>query len=314
MEMKKSEDKGLSDIVVSIVVATYRRQEELQRALESIHNQTYRQFEIIVVDDNDNAEWNSKVEEIVNEFQEKTGLPINLVANHPKLGAAEARNVGISLANGSYVTFLDDDDLYLPARIEKQLNCMKAEDATYSVTDFGLYYEDDSLCELRIRTYLQGCHEKDLLLYHFKHHITCVNSMMFQTEYLKKIGGFSPIDVGDDFYLMMKAIKGGGKFCYAPYNEIKAYVHKGENGGLSSGQEKIKGENALFEYKKEFFHLLRRKDIRYIKMRHHAVLAFAYLRMRSFFLFLRECTFSFFSAPISCIQLFVSRKRMRSYE
>ena len=99
---------------------------------------------------------------------------------------------------------------------------------------------------------------------------------MFQTEYLKKIGGFSPIDVGDDFYLMMKAIKGGGKFGYAPYNEIKAYVHKGENGGLSSGQEKIKGENALFEYKKEFFHSLRRKDIRYIKTSCHHLPRYKY--------------------------------------
>lgn len=305
---KKVRINNLNDILVSVVIATYRRYEELRRALESINSQTHRKFEIIVVDDNDNAKWNGKVAEVVSTFEEKTGLQVKLIVNHPNLGSAETRNRGINSTNGSYITFLDDDDIYLPARIELQLRCMSEANADYSLMDLGLYNEDGSLSELRVRNYLQGCREEDLLLLHLKYHMTGTDSMMFKTEYLKKIGGFDPINVGDEFYLMMKAIRGGGSFCYAPYNEIKAYVHKGESGGLSSGQQKIKGENDLFEYKKEFFHLLRRKDIRYIRMRHHAVLAFAYLRTRCFFSFFCEGALSFFSAPISCIKLFVSRK------
>ena len=69
---------------------------------------------------------------------------------------------------------------------------------------------------------------------------------MFKKEYLTKIGGFPPINVGDEFYLMHRAINGGGAFGYLPGCQVKAYVQTGE-GGLSSGDGKIKGENALYE-------------------------------------------------------------------
>ena len=75
---------------------------------------------------------------------------------------------------------------------------------------------------------------------------------MFRKEYLDKIGGFPPIDVGDEFYLMKEAITGGGQFSYLKRCEVKALVHT-ETEGLSSRESKIQGENALYEYKKSFF-------------------------------------------------------------
>ena len=126
--------------------------------------------------------------------------------------------------------------------------------------------------------------------------MTGTDTMMFTKEYLTEIGGFASIDVGDEFYLMQRAIEGGGKFGYLPGCEIKAYIHTGD-GGLSSGDGKIRGENALYEYKKTFFDQLEASDVRYIKMRHYAVIAYAELRRKNYGRFISNAMKSFFASP-----------------
>ena len=178
----------------------------------------------------------------------------------------------------------------------------------YSVTDLDLFDENDDLTQRRVRGDIKDTSPAGLLRYHLMHHITGTDTMMFKKIYLEQIGGFAPIDVGDEFYLMHRAIEGGGKFGHLPGSDIKAYVHTGENSGVSSGEGKIKGENALYEYKKKYFQSLTRKERRYIKMRHYAVLAFAEMRMKKPLRFF-ACAFkSFLSAPISFFKLFIFRK------
>lgn len=289
---------------VSVIVATYRRHHELIRALDSLANQTFKNFEVIVVDDNGIEEWNRKVSDAIQYFKSQTDIPIHLITNSPNLGSAQARNKGIEAACGNYITFLDDDDFYLPEKIEHQYNETKKEKADFSLTDLGLYNEDDSISEIRRRTYINS--GEDLLTCHIKYHMTGTDTMMFKREYLLKIGGFDPINVGDEFYLMLKAINGGGLFAYVPVNDVKAYVHTGD-GGLSSGQSKIDGENALYEFKGKYFKKLRKKDIQYIKMRHHAVLAFAYIRLNKWGGFFVNAAQAFFYSPIELIKLVVYR-------
>lgn len=236
------------------------------------------------------------------------GTGVQYIENHPNKGSAKTRNVGIKAANGEYVTFLDDDDVYLPKKIEKQYKDMVHASADYSITDMYLYSEDDKLIEKRVRGYLNNYKKEDLLKYHLMYHITGTDTMMFRREYLVSIGGFNAIDLGDEFYLMQKAIETKGKFIYVPGCEVKAYVHTGEN-GLSSGQSKIKGENQLYTYKRRYFSKLDVKTRRYIKMRHYAVLAFAYIRMKKYSAFFISGVKSFVSAPGACVGLIIERKK-----
>lgn len=273
---------------VSVIVATYRRDESLKNALESIAVQAYRNFEIIIVDDNDDAVWNAKVSAVVESFKvQNPDISFIYIENHPNLGSARTRNVGIEVASGDYICFLDDDDLYLPGRIQNQVAAMEVASADYGLTDLALYTEADSLIEIRKRDYIEDTSEQSLLKYHLMHHMTGTDTLMFKSEYLKAMGGFDPIDVGDEFYLMLKAIRHGGKFLYVSVCDVKAYVHTGEE-GLSSGQSKINGENMLYAYKKKYFTELDKKTVKYIKMRHHLVLAFAYLRMKQYVSFFVE--------------------------
>ena len=294
--------------LVSIVVATYRREEALSKALQSLGKQTYSPIEVVLVDDNAVPDWNAKVCEAVSAFvSENPDVSIQHITNERNQGSAETRNIGIRAARGEYITFLDDDDVYLPEKVAHQLLHMQEVGSDYSITDLDLYNEQDKLIDKRTRTYITDTTPGALRAYHLKYHLTGTDTMMFRREYLLAIGGFEPIDVGDEFYLMQKAIEGGGAFSYLPICDIRAYVHTGE-GGVSSGQGKINGEKALYEYKKQFLPMLSRSDRRYIRMRHHAVLAFAYLRMRKMGGTVKHGICSVLTAPLAFLKLLKDRK------
>lgn len=289
----------MSQPMVSVIVATYRRDESLRKAITSILSQTYQNIEIIVVDDNATIDWNQKVEAIIREFEN-----VIYIQNRENQGSAETRNIGIRASTGEYVTFLDDDDIYLPEKVAHQLNRMIEDSADYSVTDLDLYNENDVQIDRRVRNRITNTSKDSLLKYHLIYHITGTDTIMFRKDYLLEIGGFPRINVGDEFYLIKEAICGDGKFIYVPGCNVKAYVHTGEN-SLSSGQGKIDGEKVLYAYKKKYFYLIDRSTRKFIKMRHHAVLAYAEKRRKRYVSFFKEGVCSFISSPIDCIRLLI---------
>ncbi|WP_056465326.1 glycosyltransferase family 2 protein [Bacillus sp. FJAT-25509] len=288
--------------LVSVIVATYRRDTSLEKALVSLMRQTYEHVEIVVVDDNADGTWNNKVKSIIDNFEPQLNKRIKYIQNKVNKGSAETRNIGIKTASGEYITFLDDDDIYLPNKIKNQVEFMIENETDFSITDLFLYGENGKLLERRNRKYIKKTTKSDLLRYHLMHHMTGTDTMMFKREFIVSIGGFPPINVGDEFYLMQKAIESGGKFGYLSVCDIKAYVHTNTD-GLSSGKSKIEGENNLFEYKKQFFSQLTKKDIRYIKMRHFAVLAFAELRRKKYTDFAKYSINAFITSPIYSLKL-----------
>jgi glycosyltransferase involved in cell wall biosynthesis/ubiquinone/menaquinone biosynthesis C-methylase UbiE len=100
-------------IKVSVIIPTYNRANFVCEAINSCLNQTFRNFEIIVIDDGSTD--NTK------EALKRYGSSIRYVYQENQ-GRAEARNRGIKLAEGEYIAFLDDDDLWLPQKLERQVN------------------------------------------------------------------------------------------------------------------------------------------------------------------------------------------------
>lgn len=299
----------MDNALVSVIVATYRREKTLESALRSLIEQNYRPLEIVVIDDNGQDEWNYTVKKVVDSVREMTeDVRIRLIANSENGGSSRARNMGIEAAMGEYITFLDDDDVYLPGKIEKQLAAMRAMDADYSLTDLLLCDKNDRLVEKKTHGYIKSHQKEELIRYHLLYHMTGTDTLMFKKEYLRKIGFFGPHDVGDEYYLMMKAIQGEGRFCYLPEITVKACVHYDQE-GVSSGAGKIEGEKTLYRYKQEFFDGLQQKDKRYIRMRHHAVLAFAYFRKKNPVMFVCEALLGILIAPVACISMLRKRRR-----
>lgn len=297
--MEGNEKKPL----VSVVVSTYRRDDLLKRALASLAAQTYDNTEIIVADDNGDDAWNKKVLAIVEQIKEECRFPVLLEVMPENSGASAARNRGIQNAGGEYITFLDDDDVYLEEKVERQLKDMIAADADYGLTDLDLYNEEEKLVDRRTRSYLIETDRDSLLRYHILYHMTGTDTLMFKAEYLKKIGGFPKIDVGEEYYLMNEAIMQGGKLCYSPECYVKAYVHSGEKTGLSSGYGKIEGENNLYRAKEQYLDRLSSSELKYVKVRHWAVLAYAYLRMKHYPEFFGCAARAFVISPAAALKI-----------
>ena len=104
--------------LVSVVLPTYNRAHLLRRAIQSILSQTYQHLEIIVVDDcsSDNTE------EVAKSFCDER---IRYVRNKERMGASFSRNIGIKVAHGEYIAFQDSDDVWLPRKLEKQMDAFK---------------------------------------------------------------------------------------------------------------------------------------------------------------------------------------------
>jgi glycosyltransferase involved in cell wall biosynthesis len=101
--------------LVSVVIPTYNRARLLERAVNSVLNQTYRDIELIVVDDasaDDTAG-------VIGGFRDKR---IRYMRHPSNRGAPAARNTGISNARGRYIGLLDDDDQWYPEKLEKQVS------------------------------------------------------------------------------------------------------------------------------------------------------------------------------------------------
>ena len=117
-------------LTVSVVIPTYNRAHLVGRAIQSVLNQTYQDFEIIVVDDasTDNTE------EVVKSFNDPR---IRYVRHDQNRGGSAARNTGIKTALGEYIAFQDSDDEWLPEKLEKQMRVFENVPA-----EVGVVYTD----------------------------------------------------------------------------------------------------------------------------------------------------------------------------
>jgi glycosyltransferase involved in cell wall biosynthesis len=104
--------------LVTAVVTTYDRVNEAKRAIESVRAQTYAPLEIIVVEDGTD----SGVEGWLRECEYGD---IRYIKHTENQGLSAARNTAIALSSGSYIAFLDDDDVWKPQRIERQIQCLE---------------------------------------------------------------------------------------------------------------------------------------------------------------------------------------------
>ena len=103
---------------VSVIIPTYNRAHLLDRAIESVLDQTYQDFEIIVVDDASVDE----TEEVVISFADDR---INYIRHQKNKGGSSARNTGIKAAKGEFIAFLDSDDEWLAEKPKKQIDKFK---------------------------------------------------------------------------------------------------------------------------------------------------------------------------------------------
>jgi teichuronic acid biosynthesis glycosyltransferase TuaG len=101
---------------VSIILATHNGQKYLKEAIESVQSQTYIDWELIIINDAST----DMTQQIIDGFCHNNSRMISL-QNSKNLERSASRNRGINIAKGEYIAFLDDDDIWLPEKLEKQV-------------------------------------------------------------------------------------------------------------------------------------------------------------------------------------------------
>lgn len=279
--------------LVTIIVPTYNRAEFLAAAVDSLIAQTYRPIEIIVIDDNGDTDIRKDTEALMSRYKDLDY--VRYLQNERNIGGALSRNRAIGFALGEYITFLDDDDIYLPDKVAAQVRFMIEHDLEMSFTDVKIYNTHERLIDARIHDYVTSWQNEELLKQHLMHHLTPTCTYMFRKETLVDIGGFDDRMVSQEYMLMLKMILSDRRIGYLPECHVKMYHH--EKGRISVGNRKIEGERKLLEIKRSFYDRLTAREIRYVEFRFHAAMVFVALRSRKPWFLIKSLWMSVMTSP-----------------
>lgn len=126
--------------LVSVIVPVYNTEKYITESLESVLNQTYQPIEIICCDDGSTDNSRSIIESIQQQYPDR----ITLIMNEKNSGIAISRNNALAYAHGDFIAFMDADDIWLPNKIEIQMNALNADpDSDMSFTLMQCFLSPD---------------------------------------------------------------------------------------------------------------------------------------------------------------------------
>lgn len=188
----------INNNLVSVLITTHNRVDLLPRAIESVLKQTYKNIEIIVIDDGsvDNTNY------VMNAYLEKYSN-IKYIRHDKPLGANIARNNGIKISRGFFIAGLDDDDEFFPTRIEELLQHYTSEYSLISSNDL-LIFDNGK------RKSTKKPHEISFDLILYENYVG--NQVLIKKEYLTTIGGFDEkLTAAQDYDMWTRVIQKYGK-------------------------------------------------------------------------------------------------------
>jgi glycosyltransferase involved in cell wall biosynthesis len=212
-----------SDPLISVIIPTYNHGQFIEEAIKSVLGQTYREFELIVVDDGSTDNTNQVLrkygKDIVHIYQRNSGV-------------SSARNRGISVAKGEFIAFLDSDDVWMPEKLEMQLALAQENNSIGLVGCAGYHIDSTGRIE---REFIAGSPEDHS---EFLEHLLIRNifpggssGAFARKECFERVGLFDErLRFGEDWDMWIRISKAYSvKFAQQPlmklrrHNLIKAY-------------------------------------------------------------------------------------------
>jgi len=190
--------------LISVIIPTYNRFESLNKAIESIKQQTYKNVEIIVI--NDASTQKDYYNKSLGDNIQLINLPINMKEKYQVQSAQGlTRNEGIKIAKGKYITFLDDDDYWFPEKLQIQLYYLKKHKLQICSTNYfrghGIFNENNKMkynkglcCDLN-KIHKIGKYEGILTVPDFKYSLT--STVLIKKSFLNEMNCFKLIDAED---------------------------------------------------------------------------------------------------------------------
>lgn len=296
--------------LVSVIVTTYHGADVIERAVRSVLAQTYTPLEIIVVDDNGvGTDEQKQTQQIVESF----GDAVVYLPHEINKNGSAARNTGIRYAHGEYIALLDDDDLFLPDKIQKQMQRLAEKGADYGVcyTGLNVHFPDGRVTvqcptaegELHIRIMKRGIQAPSSVL-------------LFRRELALQIGGFDESFRRHQDWEFLDRLSAVTKIAAVSEPLIERIICK-RNSAKNAEQYK---NNRLYYLNamEPYLHALPQDVQKEIYTMHYHAIAAEYLKEGNFAAalsyarkggsVLRFCRSAFHSAVVRIIQLIGRRK------
>lgn len=255
--------------LVSVYMPTHNRKMLLQRAIDSVMSQSYQNIELLIVNDGSTDGTKEFLEEI-----EKQDSRIRVFSYDEAKGACYARNVAIEAASGEYITGLDDDDEFLPNRIESLLS---AYEEKYSFVTSALYWDYGKSRRI------VDARNAEITLEDVLSHKFATPQMLTKTQYLRDCGMFDtdmPTCQDWDAWTRLIISKGKAK----KISDASYVIHTAHDGQrISVSSRKVEGMKKFIQKFERYMTSTNLKDLR-------VALAIKEQRVMGTFEFLKNAT------------------------
>jgi glycosyltransferase involved in cell wall biosynthesis len=219
---------NFNSVKVSVIIPTFNRYKYLLNAFQSIKNQDYEKLEVIIINDGSTDELYSSSELKKVNFVNWIDLDVNRKKNYENGPAniASLRNIGIRHAKGKYVAFLDDDDLWLPGKLKKQISIMEKNGISFSSTEgyfgHGVYSENKKYKLYNKQKFFKDLKKKyKKTEFKFKkalpsyftleflkvHNCVITSSVVVSLDLLKKVDGFNNVTWAEDYDCWLRILE-----------------------------------------------------------------------------------------------------------
>lgn len=206
--------------LVTIITDTKNRASLIGRCIESIQKQTYKNYEHIIADGG-----TDNTRQIVKAYNDHHIIYLSVPEGGPPVQTREA----FKISKGDFITFLDDDDEYLPEKLEKQLDLMFSLPEEYGFIYGAMtYYDNNTKEQLRVhKAEIEG--GKEILSIAVAKPVICgTPTLMFRRNVFEAIGGTWISGIGNemsDWALVCKALKQGWKVAALKESYLKIYIN-----------------------------------------------------------------------------------------
>lgn len=183
---------------VSIILPTYNRANTLGNAIHSVLAQSFRDYELIIVDDGSTDE----TEELVKQYEDERIIYHRLESN---AGQSKARNQGIRMARYDYIAFEDSDDLWHPEKLKIQMNVMEKADDAVGMVYHKLKYEIDGYGTLILPKGETEKRSGDIYAQLLWENMIGMPTLLVKKACLDEIGGFDEsLECLEDYDLVLR--------------------------------------------------------------------------------------------------------------
>lgn len=206
--------------LVSVIIPTYSRPKFLPRAIESVLVQTYPNIEVIVVDDNGDGTENQKyTESLIRDYIDNA--QITYIKHDKNRNGSAARNTGFKHSHGDYIAFLDDDDQFLPTKIEKQVCRLDELSEDYGACYCNWAWYDGNRLKKVNKKLGEGNLVESMLL--MENYICGGSSLLIKSSVYKELNGFDEsFRRHQDWELLIRFFR---KYKIALVNEVLLHIH-----------------------------------------------------------------------------------------